>query len=96
VKDAFLRFESRQDFRWSQLVYVDVSDDGGESWKRLDRLEDTGNWAKREYDLSAFDGKRVQIQISSETLATRVGEGTIVDNFEILGMKDAQKNESLR
>lgn len=85
VKESFLRFESRQDFDWQHLVYVDVSADGGKSWKRLDRLEDTGRWAKREYDLSEFDGRTVQIQISSEVLATKVGQGTMIDNFEVLG-----------
>ena len=89
VQNSFLRFESRQDFEYNNLVYVDVSDDGGKRWKRLDRLEEHGVWGAREYDLSAYDGKSVQIQISSETLATKVGEGTIIDNFELLGTKKA-------
>lgn len=89
VENSFLRFESRQDFEYNNLVYVDVSDDGGKRWKRLDRLEEHGSWGAREYDLSAYDGKTVQIQISSETLATKVGEGTVIDNFEILGNKKA-------
>lgn len=83
--DSFLRFESRQDFDWDNLVYVDISNDGGESWKRLDRLQDKGRWGKREYDISEYDGQKVRIQISSETLATKPPQGTIVDNFEILG-----------
>jgi hypothetical protein len=85
----FLRFESRQDFDWTNLVYVDISENGGERWQRLERLDDRGAWNKREYDLSAYDGKKVKIRISSESLATREGEGTMVDNFEILGYPKA-------
>ena len=66
-------------------MYVDVSIDDGHTWKRLDRLEDHGAWKKREYDLTPYDGRKVRFQISSETLATRPGEGTMLDNFEILG-----------
>ena len=87
---SFLRFESRQDFDWTNLVYVDVSGDGGESWERLDRLEDKGIWNKREYDLSKFDGQKIRLKISSEHLATKDGEGTSIDNFEILGRPTAQ------
>ena len=80
-----MRFESRQDFDWTNLVYVEVSTDGGEKWDKLDRLEDKGQWAKREYDLSPFDGQKVRFRVSSESLATKPGEGTVIDNFEILG-----------
>jgi subtilisin family serine protease len=96
VRDSFLRFESRQDFQWTHLVYVDVSEDGGHRWKRLDRLEDTGEWAQREYDLSDYDGKTIQLQISSEVLATPAGEGTMVDNFEILGHKTRPEDSASR
>ncbi|MCA9779947.1 MAG: S8 family serine peptidase [Candidatus Eremiobacteraeota bacterium] len=89
VEKSFLRFESRQDFDYNNLVYVDISEDGGKRWKRLDRLQDHGVWAPREYDLSEYDGKSIRLQISSETLATKVGEGTVIDNFEILGTKKA-------
>lgn len=81
----FLRFESRQDFDWTNLVYVDLSSDGGESWQRIDRLDDKGEWNKREYDLSKYDGSKVRLRISSEHLATSDGEGTMIDNLEILG-----------
>lgn len=84
-RENFLRFESRQDFDWTNLVYVEVSTDGGEKWDKLDRLEDKGQWAKREYDLSPFDGQKVRFRVSSESLATKPGEGTVIDNFEILG-----------
>lgn len=84
-KDNFLRFESRQDFDYDSLVYLDISDDGGERWTRMDRLRDRGQWGKREYDLSAYDGKKIKLRISSEHLAIKDGEGTMIDNFEILG-----------
>jgi len=85
VKNSFLRFESRQDFDFPSLVYVDVSKDRGENWERLDRIEENGRWGKREYDLSKYDGETIQVRISSEAIAVAPGEGTIVDNFEVLG-----------
>lgn len=69
---------------------MDVSADGGENWERLDRLEDKGAWNKREYDLSKFDGQKIRLKISSEHLATKDGEGTSIDNFEILGRPTAR------
>lgn len=82
--ESFLRFESRQDFAWANNVFLEVTADGGESWNRLDTLADRGQWARREYDLSSYDGKTVQIRIRSENLGAKEGDGVLVDAFEVL------------
>ena len=83
-KESFLRFESRQDFAWSNNVFLELTSDGGENWNRLDTLKDRGQWARHEYDLSAYDGAKVQIRIRSENLGAKEGDGTMVDAFEVL------------
>ena len=86
--DSFLRFESRQDFSWSNNVFVELSEDGGKEWQRLGQLEDRGEWKEREYDLSAFDGKSVQVRIRAENLGAKEGDGMSLDNFVVLGRRD--------
>lgn len=83
-ENSFLRFESRQDFAWSNNVFVEIGTDG-ETWDRLDTLEDRGEWREREYDLSKYDGQSVQFRIRSENLGAREGDGMMLDNFVILG-----------
>lgn len=85
TEDSFLRFESRQDFSWSNNVFVELSEDGSDEWTRLDDLNDKGEWREREYDLSAYDGKKIQIRIRSENLGAKEGDGMMLDNFEVLG-----------
>ena len=84
TQESFLRFESRQDFAWANNVFLELTADGGENWNRLDTLKDRGQWARREYDLSAYDGKKVQIRIRSENLGAKEGDGMLVDAFEVL------------
>ena len=79
-----MRFESRQDFAWANNVFLDLTADGGENWNRLDTLKDRGQWARREYDLSAYDGNKVQIRIRSENLGAKEGDGMMLDAFEVL------------
>ncbi len=81
---GFLRFDSRQDFSWSNNVFVEISEDGDEQWTRLGELKDRGEWKEREYDLSAFDGKRVQVRLRSENLGSKEGDGMMVDRFEVV------------
>ena len=84
TRESFLRFESRQDFAWANNVFLELTADGGENWNRLDTLKDRGQWARREYDLSAYDGNKVQIRIRSENLGAKEGDGMMVDAFEVL------------
>lgn len=84
-KDSFLRFESRQNFSWSNNVFVEIRGEGDEDWLRLDTLKDRQEWKRREYDLSAFDGKMVQIRVRSENLGSKEGDGMMLDNFEVFG-----------
>lgn len=84
-KDSFLRFESKQEFAWSNNVFVEISDDRGENWSRLGQLDDRNQWAEREFDLGDFDGARVQVRIRAENLGAKPGDGMSVDNFEVLG-----------
>ena len=81
---GFLRFDSRQDFSWSNNVFVEISEDGDGQWTRLGELKDRGEWKEREYDLSAFDGKRVQVRLRSENLGSKEGDGMMVDRFEVV------------
>jgi subtilisin family serine protease len=84
-QNAFLRFESRQDFAWANNVFLELTSDAGETWTRLDTLKDRGEWKQREYDLSAHDGQKVQIRVRSENLGAKDGDGVLVDAFEVLG-----------
>ena len=84
TRESFLRFESRQDFAWANNVFLELTADGGENWNRLDTLKDRGQWARREYDLSAYDGNKVQIRIRSENLGAKEGDGMMLDAFEVL------------
>lgn len=81
---SFLRFESRQDFSWSNNVFVEITGEGDEQWTRLGDLKDRGEWREREYDLSAFDGKKIQVRLRSENLGSKEGDGMMVDRFEVV------------
>lgn len=82
---SFLRFESRQDFAWSNNVFLEISTNQGEEWQRLDTLEDRGQWNTHEYDLSAYDGRSVSLRIRSENLGAKEEDGVMLDKLEILG-----------
>ncbi len=84
ARGAFLRFDSKQDFSWSNNVFVELSNDGGEEWIRLGSLKDRGEWNTHEYDLSAYDGQSVNLRIRSESLGAKDGDGTMIDGFEIV------------
>ena len=83
-ESSFLRFDSKQTFSWSNNTFVDIARGPDGDWERLTSLEDRGQWKRREFDLSEFDGDSIRLRIRSESLGAKEGEGVLIDRFEIL------------
>lgn len=81
---AFLKFDSAASLNWGENASVQVSSDGGENWATVSRLERNSAWAENGVDLSAFDGKSVQIRFQVESRAGRSSGGLSVDNVSLL------------
>ena len=54
--EAFLTFESFYTGAYSQLAFVEVSTDGGETWEQVMQLDSADDWTTVSVDLSGYAG----------------------------------------
>jgi len=66
-------------------VNVEVSDDGGQNWARPLSLTGESGWSTHKVDLSAFDGKDVQVRFNLTSDGSVNGDGFSLDNVLIAG-----------
>ena len=81
---AFLKFDSETSMTWGDRAKVEVSRDGGETWKmemRMDRVQD---WTEQALDLSDYDGDSMQVRFDFATRPGRKTGGFAVDNVVLL------------
>jgi subtilisin family serine protease len=81
---AFLKFDSKSAMGWGENASVDVSNDGGENWTTVSRLERSQDWAESGLDLSGYDGQSVQVRFKVGARAGRSTGGLSVDNVVLL------------
>ncbi len=81
---AFLKFDSKSALTWSERGAVKVSSDGGETWNTVSNLERTQDWNESGIDLSAYDGKSIQVRFEVTAREGRSTGGLLVDNVALL------------
>ncbi len=82
-KNAYLKFEAKTNLYWGNNASVEVSEDG-ENWTSVSRLDRRGDWAEHGVDLSAFDGKSIQVRFKVDTRNGKTREGLSLDNVKVL------------
>ena len=81
--NSYLKFEATTSLYWGEKAQVEVSEDG-ENWTQISDLERRGDWAEHGVDLSAYDGKSVQLRFNHVGREGRNSGGMQVDNVKIL------------
>lgn len=81
---AFLKFDARTALTWGERASVQVSEDGGENWTKVGDLGRRGDWDSHGVDLSAFDGKNVQVRFDVQSREGRRSGGMQIDNVKLL------------
>ncbi len=77
--DASYDLENRYD-----KVHVEVSEDG-QNWNGLKQFTGSGGWATHQADLSAYDGKSVQLRFRLESDGSVAKDGFKLDKLVIAG-----------
>lgn len=83
-KNTYLKFDSKTALNYGDTATVQVSQDGGETWSNVSSLERRSEWAERGIDLSAFDGKSIQLRFDVKAREGRATGGIQVDNIKFL------------
>ncbi len=82
--NAYLKFDSKTSLSWGESASVQVSSDGGETWNTAGSLQRRSDWAEQGIDLSAYDGKSVQVRFDVQSREGRSSSGMMVDNVKVL------------
>lgn len=82
--NSYLKFDAKTSLSWGERASVQVSEDGGESWSSVGRLDRRSDWATQGIDLSAYDGKSVQLRFDVQSREGRTSSGMMVDNVKLL------------
>ncbi len=82
--NAYLKFDSKTALNWGETATVQVSQDGGESWSNLTTLDRRTDWNERGVDLSAFDGKSIQLRFDVQAREGKATGGVMVDNVKLM------------
>ena len=81
---AYLKFDAKTSLSWGESATVQVSEDGGENWTRVGAMERRSDWSEQGIDLSAFDGKNIQVRFDVQSREGRNSAGMMVDNVKLL------------
>ena len=81
---AYLKFDAKTSLSWGESATVQVSEDGGENWTRVGSMERRSDWSEQGIDLSAFDGKNIQVRFDVQSREGRNSAGMMVDNVKLL------------
>ncbi|MCA9792458.1 MAG: S8 family serine peptidase [Candidatus Eremiobacteraeota bacterium] len=85
ARGSLLTYEASYSLALGDVGFVEVSDDGGQSWtsvRSMNRL--SGDWRYYEVDLSRFDGKQVQVRFRLRSNDEEGDTGIMLDNFRLL------------
>lgn len=84
MKNATLVFDSRLGLSQEDVLWIQVSRDGGDTWKPVGHLEGKSDWQPQAFDLSAYDGKQVQFQFNLVTRLSGEREGVSLKAIGVL------------
>ena len=82
--NSYLKFDAKTSLSWGERASVQISEDGGETWNNLSSLSRRSDWSEQGVDLSAFDGKSVQLRFDVQSKEGRNSAGMMVDNVKLL------------
>jgi hypothetical protein len=85
IFDAKIDLETRYDNMFVEVAVPADSKNGQLQWKRAGTLNGTADWATREVDLSAYDGKDVRVRFRLLADSSVGQDGVYLDNFLIAG-----------
>jgi subtilisin family serine protease len=66
-------------------VHLEVTEDGGQTWTELAKFDGTQDWKQYNYDLSAYDGKTIQVRFRLTSDGSIRKDGVSVDDVLIAG-----------
>ena len=78
-----LKFDAKTALSWGETASVEVSEDG-ENWTKVGDLDRRADWSENGVDLSAYDGKSVQLRFNHAAREGRSSGGMMVDNVKVL------------
>ena len=81
--NSYLKFDAKTALSWGETASVEVSEDG-ENWTKVGDLDRRSDWSETGVDLSAFDGKSVQLRFNHAAREGRSSGGMMVDNVKVL------------
>ena len=85
LSESTLLFDAKYDLeRVYDNLNVEVSEDG-KKWALLDQITGASDWATRNVDLSAYDGKDVQLRFRLDTDGSGQQDGFYLDRVVIAG-----------
>lgn len=88
VKRPSLSFESAHRTENSHdWIKVQVRSQGGE-WEELDNFTGQGEWSKKSYDLSAYQGKKVEVAFQFHSDGSNTDEGFHFNHLSLGGVDD--------
>ena len=81
--NSYLKFDAKTALSWGETASVEVSEDG-ENWTKVGDLDRRADWSENGVDLSAYDGKSVQLRFNHAAREGRSSGGMMVDNVKVL------------
>ena len=81
--NSYLKFDAKTSLSWGETASVEVSEDG-ETWTKVGDLGRRNDWSENGVDLSAYDGKSVQLRFNHAAREGRSSGGMMVDNVKVL------------
>jgi hypothetical protein len=82
-----LSFETRYrvDPTSDDAVEVELREVGGKDWKSLEQLSSFREWHRQSVDLSAYDGKTVELRFRLHSDGSKNEEGVYLDRISVAG-----------
>ena len=88
-ENPFLQFEMSTDLAIANTAELEVTTDG-RRWSQLERIENSDGWKTHGLDLSAYEGKTVQLRFSVNSRIGRAKNGISLSNLQVFGQADKE------
>ncbi len=66
-------------------VHVEMTEDGGQTWSELASYDGTEDWKNYEHDMSAHEGKTIQVRFRLSSDGSLQKDGVYVDDVKVAG-----------
>lgn len=82
-KNAFLKMETTSHLYWGNEAVLQVSEDG-EHWGQVHEFKRKSEWTETGVDLSAYDGKTIQLRFQLDSRWGRDRKGLTINGVQLL------------